>query len=156
MSPPAAGNRSAAAAASVHDDTAATTADENVHLRTMSASTTLEKILERSEVLLIGPPHRPRQERRHQLRKAARRPSIAQSHASSAIFGRLPGVGRFHGERPLRGPHHETLTGYVLDDLVGVGEPPAEKLSDERDERADGDRPRGLPLHRLDVDVPRR
>lgn len=71
-----------------------------------------------------------------------------------AVANVFPFIGGLHGKRPVGRAHHEPLTGFVLPDLVGVGESAAEKPGDEGNPRTGPERPGGLPLHRLDVGVP--
>ena len=115
----------------------------------------LQDAAEAPQVRVHRAPHRPRHHRGGDLGEAGRLAAVAQRHPRRALGRVVPGVGGLHRERPLRGAHHEALAGHELADLVGVGEPPPEEGRDEREARADGERPWRLPLDRLDVRVPR-
>src|SRR5258706_7881970 len=110
--------------------------------------------LQPREILAVGPTHGCHHQRGCNLREAAWLATIPQRHPRTPLTCRLPRVRGLHGERTFRRLHDKALTRNELDDLVSVSEPPAEKLRDESDPRADSQRWRCLPLHPLDVDVP--
>ena len=112
-------------------------------------------MLESLEVLSIGPAHSGCHEWRHQARETGRLAAIPQRHPSTRGVDRGPRVGRGHWERSFGGAHHQSRSRCKLDNLVGVGKPPAEKLGDECDLGADGKRRSCFPLHRFDIHIPR-
>src|SRR5262245_19003919 len=87
--------------------------------------------LESTEVLAIRAPHRRRHEGGHDLRETGRLTPIPQRHAGLPAGG-FPGVCRLHGKRALGGAHDEPTARDEVDDLVGICQAAAEKVSDER------------------------
>ena len=88
------------------------------------------------------------------LAEPARLTTIPQRHPRRTGSGGFPRVARLHRKRALGRAHHELAAWLQFDDLVGVGDPPAGELRNERNPRARLPRRGCLPLDRLDVGVP--
>ena len=77
-------------------------------------------------------PKRGPQDRPGDLGEARGLSPVAQRHPGGTGHRVLPGVRRLHREGTLLRPHHHPRTGHELEELVGVGEPPAQEPGDER------------------------
>jgi hypothetical protein len=73
------------------------------------------------------------------LANPAGSPLVARGRPGTGVVQRGPRVGGLHGKRPPGGAYDQPFARYQLDDLAGLGQPPAEEVGDEIDP-PDGDR----------------
>ncbi len=120
------------------------------------ARSAFQERLQSPKIGHVGLVHRSSHDRRRDRSETRGLPPIAESHPGRAVRLALPGVRRLHGERALRGCHHEAAPRLELPDFVCVLQRPAEELGAEPDPGTDDYRRRGVPPDRLDVLVPGR
>jgi hypothetical protein len=95
-----------------------------------------EQALEECQIVPVRAAHGAADERCHQPGESGRDSVIPQCHPRATVWSRIPCVDRLHRKRSLSGPHHQSLTGSMVHDLVGVRQLTTQEVRDERDARA--------------------